>query len=170
MAISEHDIKELKKDRNFQAISLLLENFKQENNLDTKDILELMDEKEEELSIPVTAFSNKLGSLEVVVRYLKDYKKKTYHEIAVLLNRDDRTIWSSYNNSLKKQEGKLNVKEAEVNLPVSIFKDRRYSVLESIVVFLKNKEISFNKVAGLLSRNYQTIYTTYRRVKIKNEI
>ena len=40
--------------------------------------------------------------LESTVVFLKDKCKLSYHEIAVLLNRDDRTIWTSYNKAKKK--------------------------------------------------------------------
>jgi hypothetical protein len=47
-----------------------------------------------------------LSVLEIIVEYLKEKKKLTYHEIAVLLNRDDRTIWTCYNRAKKKRGGK----------------------------------------------------------------
>jgi hypothetical protein len=44
--------------------------------------------------------------MESVVFYMKDDLEKSYHEIAVYLNRDDRTIWTVYNRALKKKGGK----------------------------------------------------------------
>ena len=38
------------------------------------------------------------------MEYLKDKLNLTYHEIAVLLNRDDRTIWTCYNIAKKKRK------------------------------------------------------------------
>ena len=43
--------------------------------------------------------------MESVVFYMKDSLEMTYHEIAVSLNRDDRTIWTVYNRALKKKNG-----------------------------------------------------------------
>jgi len=66
----------------------------------TKDTKKL---KKLKIAIPVSVFSNrKLTALEAVVYYLKDYCSFSYHEIAVLLNRDDRTIWTVYNRRKKK--------------------------------------------------------------------
>jgi len=45
----------------------------------------------------------KISVLESIVEYLKDEKKLTYHEIAVMLNRDDRTIWTCYNRAKTKR-------------------------------------------------------------------
>lgn len=54
-------------------------------------------------SIPLEILNNrKLGMLESVCVYLKDEKDMAYSEIAKILNRDDRTIWASYNKAKKK--------------------------------------------------------------------
>jgi hypothetical protein len=61
-------------------------------------------EKEFSINIPVSIFRNRtLSSLEVVVVYLKDELQYSYHEIALMLNRDDRTIWTCYNRAGKKR-------------------------------------------------------------------
>ena len=44
--------------------------------------------------------------MEAAVSYMKDSLDMTYHEIAVSLNRDDRTIWTVYNRAIKKKGGK----------------------------------------------------------------
>ena len=44
--------------------------------------------------------------MESVVYYLKEELGKTYHEIAIYLNRDDRTIWTVYNRALDKKKKK----------------------------------------------------------------
>lgn len=53
--------------------------------------------------IPVSILRNKeLSVLENIVFYLKEEFSLNYHEIAVLLKRDDRTIWSVYQKARKK--------------------------------------------------------------------
>lgn len=59
--------------------------------------------KPENIRIPVTLFSDRSkGVLEILVQYLKDQENMTYHQIAVLLNRNDRTIWTAYKQAQKK--------------------------------------------------------------------
>ena len=59
------------------------------------------------INIPSIILKNRnLSVLESIVVFLKDQKNLTYHEIAVLLNRDDRTIWTVYNRTIKKQNVK----------------------------------------------------------------
>jgi len=53
--------------------------------------------------IPIETVRDRTFSiLESVVKFLKEKRALTYHEIAVLLNRDDRTIWTVYNRVKKK--------------------------------------------------------------------
>jgi len=55
--------------------------------------------------IPVNIFSNtKLSALEAIVSYLKEEFSLTYHKIALLLKRDDRTIWTVYQRARKKND------------------------------------------------------------------
>jgi DNA-directed RNA polymerase specialized sigma24 family protein len=49
------------------------------------------------VNIPSFVFHNRsLGSLEAVVVYLRETQGLNYAQIARLLNRDDRTIWTTY--------------------------------------------------------------------------
>jgi len=54
-------------------------------------------------SIPIEVLQNrKLGMLQSITVYLKDEKKLEFSEIAKLLKRDNRTIWSTYHKAQKK--------------------------------------------------------------------
>ena len=53
--------------------------------------------------IPVSVIANReLSALEAVSIYLKDVYNLTYHEIALLLQRDDRTIWTVCSRAVAK--------------------------------------------------------------------
>ncbi len=55
--------------------------------------------------IPVSIFSDTtLSALESIVKFLKEELEISYHEIACLLKRDDRTIWTVYMRAKKKYE------------------------------------------------------------------
>jgi hypothetical protein len=55
------------------------------------------------ISVPVSVFADRdISALEALVKYLKDTCDFSYHEIAVLLNRDDRTIWTTHNRRKSK--------------------------------------------------------------------
>jgi len=55
--------------------------------------------------IPVKILQDRnLSVLENIVSYLKDTFGLTYHKIALLLNRNDRTIWTVYQRAIKKRK------------------------------------------------------------------
>ena len=56
-------------------------------------------------SIPVSILKDRnISVLENIAAYLKDNFGLNYHSIAVLLNRDDRTIWTVYQRAKKKKK------------------------------------------------------------------
>jgi len=56
------------------------------------------------LDIPIAVFRNRTySSLEVLVVYLKDKKALSFREIGLLLQRNERTIWTCYYRSQKKK-------------------------------------------------------------------
>ena len=56
-------------------------------------------------SIPVSILKDRnLSVLENIASYLKDSFGINYHNIALLLNRDDRTIWTVYQRAKKKKK------------------------------------------------------------------
>lgn len=74
----------------------------------TKHLKKIKKEKPKETitkySIPITIFSNRtLSTLEHIITYLKEHHKMRYKEIALLLNRDQRTVWTTYQRAKKKR-------------------------------------------------------------------
>ncbi len=59
----------------------------------------------EQITIPLFIFRDRrVAGLECMVEYLHDVKKLSFHEISVLFNRDDRTIWTVYSRAKKKRQ------------------------------------------------------------------
>ena len=57
-----------------------------------------------------------------------------------------------------------------MSIPTSIFRDRALSVLEAISEYLKEKKgMRYSEIAKLLNRDDRTIWTAYKRAKIKRE-
>lgn len=58
-----------------------------------------------EYNIPVSLLKTRdLSVLETIVCYLKDDHNLSFHKIAILLNRDDRTIWTAYKRANEKRK------------------------------------------------------------------
>ena len=149
-------------------------NYLKEQDLSSQEIVELVNkllniQVKEEVKVPLSVFKNDyLGSLETIVKYLKEELNLRFHEIAVLLNRDDRTIWASYKIACKKRKEKLSAKESKFFIPVYIFTHRKFGVLEAIVGYLKdNFKLRYSEIAELLNRDERNIWTAYNHYKRK---
>ena len=153
-------------------LKIFIKHLKHEHDLDSEQISELFGRKiTREVLLPVSIFNNEeLGCLETIVRYLKEELNLKFHEIALLLNRNDRTIWAAYNISCKKRKEKIPVNESKLFIPVSIFKDRKFSVLELIASYLKdNFNLRYSQIAVLLNRDERNIWAVYNNAGKKKK-
>ena len=66
--------------------------------------------------------------------------------------------------TIKKSKSKL---EDLASVPLSIFKDRSLSVLETLVFYLKNRGLSLKEISTLINRDQRTIWTVFNRAKKK---
>ena len=119
--------------------------------------------------MPISVFQSKLSGLELLVRYLRDVEQKSFKEIAQMLNRNVQTIYTTYRKAKIKFPDQLDLSNYSVIIPLDIFTNRKFSVLESIVFYLKNQGLNFRKIATLLNRDYNTVRTVYLRYSKKNE-
>lgn len=118
--------------------------------------------------IPLSIFNKKLSPLETVVKYLKEELDYDFKRISLLLNRSQKTVWQAYDFSKKKFKDRLTVEFSDYDIEISVLSDRKFSILESIVMFLKDKKnLTFHKIALLLDRDDRTIWTVYSRAKKK---
>ncbi|MBD3203703.1 hypothetical protein GF327_05370 [Candidatus Woesearchaeota archaeon] len=131
--------------------------------------MNLLEAYENNIQIPVQIFSYDLSPLESIVKYLKENIRLNYHDIGVILNRDERTIWKTYNNSKKKNKDLLIIKKEKYFIPVKEFSNRKFSILESICLYLI-EFLSIPDIARLLNKNPSSMYTVKNRaIKKKNE-
>ncbi|MCX6751026.1 MAG: hypothetical protein NTZ83_06210, partial [Candidatus Pacearchaeota archaeon] len=115
------------------------------------------------ITIPATIFSKELGALEALSKYMKENLGMSYHKIAELLNRDQRTIWTAYNKAIEKQKEQIKVKETEIFLPISILNNRESTILESAINYLRKRGMKYSEIAKLLDRDPRNIWTIYSK-------
>ena len=126
------------------------------------------DSNSEDIFFPVSILSGNSSGLESISRYLKENGYKNC-EIADMLNRDDRTTWGACKSSKEKSE-RLEHSDSSIKIPLSIFRDRKLSILESITEYLKEKcNFRFCGIARLLNKDPRTIWTVYSRAKRKRK-
>ena len=117
--------------------------------------------------VPIGIFANKLSSLEAIVKYLRENMEYRLSKIAKLLNRNSKSIWSTYHNAKKKMPSGLSNPDSAITIPTSIFADRKLSVLETLVSHLKDLELTNHEIALLLQLNDRTIWSVYNKAKLK---
>lgn len=146
-----------------KRLKQIISYFKKKYKVKSQDILKAV---EKEPLIPVSVFNKKLTVLETLVKFLKEEYNYSYHQIAVLLARNERNIWHAYDNAIKKRKEKLKVDSSEYLIPLSIFQNKGLSILESLVVYLKEEfSLSYHEIAVLIKRDDRTIWTVYHKAK-----
>ncbi len=145
-----------------EMVETIVEKLKKKYNLTRNEFLEIIKAREG-ITIPITIFTKELGGLEAVTKYMKENMKMNYREIAKELRRDERTIWTAYKKTTEKQEEQIKPKETEINLPISIFENKELTILEAIIIYLKEKEMKYSEIAELLNRDQRNIWTIYSR-------
>ncbi|MEA2036977.1 MAG: hypothetical protein U9O94_05680 [Nanoarchaeota archaeon] len=123
----------------------------------------------EDVHLPLSVFNNEnLSALETITKFIKEEIGLNYSQIALLLNRDERTIWGAYDSSKKKMNARFFVDSSKFHIPISVLKDRSLSVLEAITEYLKEElNLRYCQIGGLLNRDQRTVWTVYNRTKKK---
>lgn len=123
------------------------------------------------ISIPLHIFSRGIFTAnEAVIKHLHENLGMGFTEIAKRTSRSPKTVWQLYKNSQKRSKARLPEGASFVAIPLEKLDDRRLSTLEMISVFLHDEiGMSFAAIAARLKRDYQTVWTSYRRAKGKHE-
>lgn len=154
--------------RSLDTIDVFIRGVSEKYLIPFDNVVELLKKKEKN-SIPSSILRDqKLGIMEAVIKYLKEDINLTYHGIAELLNRDDRVVWTTYNNAIKKRKDRFSVSGPNVWIPVKIFSEKSLAPLESVSKFLvENVKMDFSSSAKLLNRNPKSIWACYKRAAAK---
>ena len=167
---SKEYLKSVKEDSLFRILKLAIDELKEKYDVSENEILQLIKQPDsKEILIPVSVFeARNLSSLEIVCKYLKEELDFGYSKIASMLNRDSRTIWTTYQNALSKRKERLPVRDSKFYIPISILANRKLSVLEAIVSYLKdNFNLRYSEISALLNRDERNVLAVYNRFRKK---
>ena len=159
--------KRLRGELGIEKLALLDEKLKEEQGVSLSEMLSDVRREKEALQIPIDVFRQDIGPSEALCKYLKENVGFNYSEIADALNRDDRTVWINYRNAANKKAAKTRVRADTVYVPISVFKDRRLSVLEAVVNYFRNRGLTNVEIARLLGKDPRNIWTLYSRAARK---
>jgi len=152
---------DLRRDEILEKVKLLVGELKETYHLSESEIIETISKED---YVPVTIFNDTLSSYEAIAKFLKENKGKKLREIAALTGRSSASIWQTYRNAHKKYKRKLQIKETRFLIPLRIISEKKFSILESIVVYLKEKfGLNYRQIGKLMHRDERTIWTVYNR-------
>ncbi|MBR9699509.1 helix-turn-helix domain-containing protein [Candidatus Woesearchaeota archaeon] len=147
----------------FKEIKQDLKRLEKKYDLNAKEILNIIGK--ETTKIPFSIFNMRLGSLEGIVKYL-DENGFSLKEISYLLNREVKPLRTTLGRANRKYPWELD-KSSKKTIPISIFQNKKLSVLENLISHLHKKGFTLTEISGILKRDYQTIWTVMQRIKKK---
>lgn len=92
----------IQKNKGSEHFDRLLPLIKQKYILTKEEIEDLFKKREGQIVLPISIFNEKLGMLEASSLYMKDELNLSFNDIAKLLKRNYKTIWTSYKQANKK--------------------------------------------------------------------
>ncbi len=167
-------MKKSSKDLNKQLDEVLL--FLENNYaISQSDVLALIQNKQKEIKeeeatyIPVSLFAaTKLSSLEAITVYLRENKSFSFGQMGKVLGRNQVALSASYRAARKKDEKEIHVPDSAYFIPAVILRNKKLSVLENIVFYLKEQyRLTNAQISKLLKKDQRTIWTVLARVKGK---
>ena len=146
----------------------LLENFLKNHNTTETEFSNFLKTKQTP-ALPVSIFqTKKLASLEIITKYLHENKGWRFTKIAKAINRNPRSIASTYRNAKRKQPKSISEIPSEYHIPLSLLSNKQLSVLENLAYYLAVEcKLKFSEVAKLLGKDPRTIWTVMDRATKK---
>jgi len=154
IALSAEDKETLERARS------LLFGLEKKYGVSSESLFSLLDK---DLSFPDSVLSEKITLLHSVVKFLKENKQMSLHDIGLAINRDERNVWRIYHDTHKRHPEPFVIAASHVWIPVSILRNEVLSAQEALVSHLKIEGMSLHEIALLMKRDDRTIWTVYRR-------
>jgi hypothetical protein len=143
------------------------QNLKNSSRLKGKRLRLVIEDADSEIQIPCSIFSNGIGVLESISKYLHEDCSLSFSEISAILKRSQNNIAVSYRNSKAKMPAKFGKLPSSLNIPLGIFSGK-HTCFESVCLYLKDTcNLSFHEIGKLLDRDERTVWTIYTRAKRK---
>ena len=134
----------------------------------SKVIHELILEEDPGIKVPVDIFSQGLNVVESLTKYLKEEEGMTFGEIAKLFNRSRNTVWLNYDRAVNKRKKRFEIADGSLRIPFAELADDRFSLLESIVRYLRDTaKLSNKNTAALLGTTQAVVSMSYSRMRSK---
>ncbi|PIN73244.1 hypothetical protein COV20_03365 [Candidatus Woesearchaeota archaeon CG10_big_fil_rev_8_21_14_0_10_45_16] len=137
--------------------------------LDFSQILELVTTAKNDILIPLSIFDTPLHPAEALYKYLRENERLSNQDIAELLDRDQRSVWASYRRAKKKRPQHFLKKRERYQFNINLFRNRQFSILESIIYYLHTvHRLRTKEMARLLGSSPNSTAVLLKRAKVKH--
>ncbi len=165
--VSKHPLKKNEKDQ--IILEQFLKTYLKNASLSVQEVEKILIQNTRIITIPISIFNAQLGISQSIVKYLKENKNLTFATIAKILHKDQRTVWSTYHQASKKYSSAFVIKSQDLLIPLDNFNNEKYSDIESVIIFLKEKyHLTYTQIAKVLSRDLRNIWAIYNKAKKKD--
>ncbi len=111
--------------------------------------------------IPLNAFSARLGILEAAVKYLHENRGMRFCEISRTIGRDQRTVWASYANAVRKMPRPIGEPHG-IMVPAEIL--RKGAPLQALVEYCRDTlNMRYCRIAHIIRRDARVIWASANR-------
>ena len=149
-----------------KVLTTLLHHLHETQNLQIGDIIHLFHNSTNKITVPLSLFKGKINATAVLCKYLKEEKNLTYQEIGKRLNRDQRSVWTA----CRRAKGYTKPTKDKYPIPLTIFSNRKLSVMEHITLFLHHTyKLTNPQIAKYLHKSPNSIAVLHKRAKVKHE-
>jgi DNA-directed RNA polymerase specialized sigma24 family protein len=144
-----------------KIIEEIAEKLREKYGYTDEEIFSLL--KKDEVLVPLEIFSSGLAPAEALTKFLKENCDKNFHEISLLINRNEKSVWQNYHRAIKKMPSHF-VFDSSLKIPLSAFSDNRLSIFECLIFYLKKqKQMKNIKIARLLGKHPANVWSVYSR-------
>lgn len=147
-----------------QVISKLRE----KDQLDLPHLIKLYQRSTPEKLLPLSIFTTSLYPIEAITKYFHEEQELSFTQIAELLNRNPRNIWTAYQRSQLKIKKPFSLVSENYYLPIHLFQKETLTPQEAIVTYLRSTfQLPNKKIAALLNTSPNSVAVLMKRVEEK---
>lgn len=102
--------------------------------------------------------NRRLSFAQSLILFLKEKKKLSFAEIARLLAREQKTVWTQYSQACSKLGTSFySYPETLISIPIEALRDRKLGMMEAAVLHLKKAGLRNKEIASAIRRSERTV-------------
>jgi hypothetical protein len=152
-------------------LRFFLEKFSDEELADIRKLATtIIQERSNDVSIPLSIFSSGLECVEAMTKYLKENLNLGYTEISKLIGSKPSVVYINYQRASGKVKKRFTLKKDDVFLLLKDITNPKLSLLENITFYLRNNNHSNRQIAAIMATTEPVTSASYRRALSKLEV